>query len=57
MKGLEVVTTDFKGNRVDISPMETSNSAMMRYSKIIDSEDEKLFDQNEKLDSRVIDPA
>lgn len=56
-KGLEVVTTDMRPTRVEISPIDTANSAMMRYSKIIDNEDEQLFDQMEKKESRGRDAA
>lgn len=45
--GLQVNTSDFKAARVEISPIETANSAMMRYSRIVDSEEEQLFDQIE----------
>lgn len=50
--GLEVQTSDFKAPRVEISPIETANSAMMRYSRIIDSEDEQLFDHLENKEAK-----
>lgn len=51
-QGLEVQTSEFKAARVEISPIETANSAMMRYSRIIDSDDEQLFDQSDKREAR-----
>ena len=40
-KGLELLTHDIKANRMDISPLETTNSAMIRYSKLNESEQDQ----------------